>query len=70
MDEMKRLAKEKGLNVLVFGHTHRQSVRWDDDVLFMNPGSATDPLPPMLVKPTVGLLLITEEKVEPLIVRV
>jgi putative phosphoesterase len=70
MNEMKRLAKEKGLNVLVFGHTHKQSVKWEDDTLFINPGSATDPLPPLLVKPTVGLLLVTEQKVEPFIIRV
>lgn len=68
--EMKRVAKENDLDVLVFGHTHRQFLKWEDGVLFINPGSPTDPLPPILVKPTVALLLVTEEKVEPLIVRV
>ena len=70
MGEMKRIAKEKELNVLVFGHTHKQFLKWEDDVLFINPGSPTNPLPPILVKPTVGLLLIKEESVKPLIVRV
>ena len=70
MHEMKRLAKEKSLNVLVFGHTHKQSVEWEDDRLFINPGSATDPLPPLLVKPTVGLLLLKEERIEPFIIKV
>jgi hypothetical protein len=70
MVEMKRLAKENHLNVLVFGHTHRQFLKWEDGILFINPGSPTDPLLPILVKPTVGLLLVTEEKVEPLIVKV
>lgn len=70
MGEMKNVAKENGLDVLVFGHTHRQSLKWEDSVLFINPGSPTDPLPPMLVKPTVALLLVTEEKVEPFIVKV
>jgi len=69
MGEMKRIAKENGFDVLVFGHTHRQFVKWEDDVLYVNPGSPTNPLPPMLVKPSVGLLFITEESVEPLIIK-
>lgn len=60
--EMRRIAREKGLNVLVFGHTHRQYLKWENGVLFINPGSPTNPLPPILVKPTVGLLLVTQEK--------
>ena len=70
MGEMRSVAKINGLDVLVFGHTHRQFLKWEGSVLFINPGSPTDPLPPMLVKPTVALLLVTEEKVEPFIVKV
>jgi len=69
MSVMRRIAKERGLRVLVFGHTHRQFMKWEDDVLFINPGSATNPLPPIIVKPTVGLLLATEKSVRPLIVK-
>jgi len=27
-------------DVIVFGHSHRPAVEWDDGVLFLNPGSA------------------------------
>ncbi|WP_455278074.1 metallophosphoesterase family protein [[Eubacterium] cellulosolvens] len=70
MNEMKRIAKENDLNILVFGHTHKQFIKNEDNVLFINPGSVNDPLPPILMKPTVGLLIITEEKVEPIIIKV
>jgi len=70
MNEMKRIAKENNLDILVFGHTHKQFVKLEDNVLFINPGSVNDPLPPVLVKPTVGLIIITEEKIEPLIIKV
>ncbi len=70
MARMKKIAKENDLDVLVFGHTHKQFVKWEDDILFINPGSPTDPLPPLLVKSTVGLLLISENSVEPLFIEV
>ncbi len=65
---MKKIAKENELNVLVFGHSHRQFLKWEDDVLFINPGSPTNPLPPIFVKPTVGLLLISEDGIKPFII--
>ncbi|MBO3754907.1 MAG: metallophosphoesterase family protein, partial [Candidatus Brockarchaeota archaeon] len=34
MGEMRRIAEENRLNILVFGHTHRHFVKWEDDVLF------------------------------------
>jgi putative phosphoesterase len=70
MNEMKRIAKENNLDILVFGHTHKHFIKWEDNVLFINPGSINDPLPPVLVKSTVGLLIITEEKIEPLIINI
>ncbi|OGD53417.1 hypothetical protein A3K80_05340 [Candidatus Bathyarchaeota archaeon RBG_13_38_9] len=70
MDKMKRIAKEKDLNILVFGHTHKQFIKNENNVLFINPGSVNDPLPKLLMKATVGLLIITEEKVTPLIVKI
>jgi putative phosphoesterase len=70
MSEMRRIAKENNLDILVFGHTHKQFVKLEDNILFINPGSVNDPLPPVLVKPTVGLIVITEEKIEPLIIKV
>lgn len=70
MDEMRRLAKKNGFNVLVFGHTHKQFLKWEDDILFINPGSPTNPLPPIFVKPTVGLLLVGEKSIKPFIIKV
>lgn len=69
MNKMKRIAKENDLDILVFGHTHKQFIKNEDNVLFINPGSVNDPLPPILMKPSVGLLMITEQTVEPLIIK-
>ena len=69
-ERMKRIAKQNEFNVLVFGHTHRPFLRQEDGTLFVNPGSPTNPLPPFLTKPTVGLLKIIKEKIEPKIVQI
>jgi len=66
----KGIAKENTLDVLVFGHTHRPSLRQTEDALFINPGSPTNPLPPFLTKPTVAVLKITKEKVKPEIIKI
>lgn len=67
---MKRIAKQNEFSVLVFGHTHRPFLQQEDGTLFINPGSPTNPLPPFLTQPTIGLLKITEEKIEPKIVQI
>ena len=67
---MKRVAKQNKLDVLVFGHTHRPAVRQEEVVLFINPGSPTNPLPPLLTKPTIALLKVTKERIEPEIVKI
>jgi putative phosphoesterase len=68
--KMKRIAKQNGFDVLVFGHTHRPTFKRENSVLFINPGSPTNPLPPFLVKPTIALLRITKEKIEPEIIQI
>ncbi|MGC8849032.1 MAG: metallophosphoesterase family protein [Candidatus Bathyarchaeia archaeon] len=70
MKTMKRTARENNLNILVLGHTHRPFVKWDEGILFINPGSPTNPLPPFITKPTVGLLLVTRQMVKPFIIAV
>lgn len=70
MAAMKRIAEDNHLNVLVSGHIHRPFMKWDGGVLFINPGSPTNPLPPIITKPTIGLLLLARENVEPFIIRV
>ena len=68
--KMRGIAKQNGFNVLVYGHTHNSSIKWDGDTLFINPGSPTNPNPPFISKPTVALLRITKEKVTPEIIYV
>ncbi|MFQ6080800.1 MAG: metallophosphoesterase family protein [Candidatus Bathyarchaeia archaeon] len=67
---MKRVAKQNNLDVLVFGHTHRPTFRREEGILFINPGSPTNPLPPLLTKPTIALLRVTKERIEPEIVKI
>jgi putative phosphoesterase len=68
--KMRELAAKNGFDVLVYGHTHSASVKWDGDVLFVNPGSPTNPAPPFLAKPSVGLLRVTKEKITPEIIQI
>ncbi len=67
--KMRQIAKKNSFDVLVYGHTHASNTRWDDDVLFINPGSPTNPMPPFVVKPSVALLKVTKERITPEIVQ-
>jgi putative phosphoesterase len=58
---------EQNFDVFVHGHTHSADVRWENKILYINPGSPTDPSS-VMVKPSVGLLKITKEKIMPQIV--
>lgn len=68
--QMRKAKKQNGFNAFVFGHTHRPMVRWEANVLFVNPGSPTNPIPPFLTKPTIGLLRVSRERIEPEIIQV
>jgi putative phosphoesterase len=68
--KMREIAEQKGFDVLVYGHTHNSHVKWEGDTLFINPGSPTNPIPPFIVKPSVALLKITKEKIEPEIIQI
>lgn len=63
--KMREIAKQKGFDVFVYGHTHNPSIKWEGKTLYINPGSPTNPLPPFITKPTVGLLRITRDKIMP-----
>ena len=67
---MRTIAKRNNFDILVFGHAHRPSLRQAEKILFINPGSPTDPLPPFITKPAVALLKITKEKIEPEIIKI
>ncbi|MCS7115092.1 MAG: metallophosphoesterase family protein [Nitrososphaerota archaeon] len=69
MGKMREIVKQNGFNVLVYGHTHHPNIKWEGDILFINPGSPTNPLPPFVAKPTVALLKVTREKIFPEIVQ-
>jgi hypothetical protein len=60
----KRIAAEHELDVLISGHTHRASIR-RNKVLFLNPGSPTNPF---LARASVALLNLTQAKIEAKIV--
>ena len=67
---LKKIAKQNNFDILIFGHTHKQFMKWEDEILFINPGSPTDPLPPIFVKSSVGLLLVSEDRVQPFFIKV
>jgi uncharacterized protein len=66
MNKIRELAKQNGFNVFVYGHTHVADIKWENKVLYINPGSPTDP--PRLVKPSVALLKVSAVSIEPEIV--
>jgi len=70
MGKMREIAEQNGFNVLVYGHTHSAKTKWDGEILFINPGSPTNPLPSFMTKPTVALLRITKEKITPEIIQI
>jgi len=70
MRKMREIAKKNGFDVLVYGHTHNSSIKWEGNTLFINPGSPTSPLPPFITKPTVALLRITKEQITPAIIQI
>jgi putative phosphoesterase len=67
---MRAIARTNRFDALVYGHTHGPNVKWEERILFINPGSPTDPTPPFLTKPTVALLRVTKERITPQIVRI
>ena len=67
--KMREIAKQNGFDALVYGHTHSPTMKWEEDILFINPGSPTNPLPPFITRPTVALLRMTKEKITPDIVQ-
>ena len=69
-EKLGEIARANFFNVLVYGHTHSPSIKWDGKTLFINPGSPTAPEPPFLCRPSVGLLKITRDEINPEIVEI
>jgi uncharacterized protein len=67
LNKPNEVAEKNGFDALVYGHTHVSDIKWEGRILYINPGSATDPPSPM-TKPSVGLLKITRETITPQII--
>jgi len=64
LNKSKEIVHQSGFNVFVCGHTHAAFIILEEKILYVNPGSATDPKSPFN-KPSVGLLKITNEAILP-----
>jgi putative phosphoesterase len=67
MDQMRELTKTNGFDVLVYGHTHNANIKWEENILYINPGSPTNPSS-LLNKPSVALIKITQNLITPEII--
>ena len=69
LDGKDKIAEIGGQNfdVFVHGHTHSADVRWEGRILYVNPGSPTDPSS-VMTKPSVAVLKITRENISPQII--
>jgi putative phosphoesterase len=67
MDQMREIAKTNGFDVLVYGHTHNANIKWEDNILYINPGSPTSPSS-LLNKPSVATIKITQNTITPEII--
>ncbi|HIH61366.1 MAG TPA: metallophosphoesterase [Methanobacteriales archaeon] len=65
--QLKYIALEMGVDVLISGHTHQPFIKEVDGILLLNPGS---PTVPRLAYPSVMLVEVYDNKVEAEIVRV
>ncbi len=68
--KIREIARTNGFNVLVYGHTHSPNIKWEGNVLLVNPGSPTNPSPSFLGKPSVGLLKVTKDRIVPQIIQI
>jgi uncharacterized protein len=67
LDSIHEIAKANSFDVFVYGHTHISNVSWEGKILYINPGSPTDPAG-ILNKPSVAILKITRENITPQII--
>jgi len=70
MGKMRELAKQNGFDTFVYGHTHNSNIKWEGKILYVNPGSPTNPLSSFTNEPSVALLKITQEEIVPEIIQV
>jgi putative phosphoesterase len=68
--KMREIAKQNDFKVFVYGHTHNASIKWEGQILYINPGSPTNPMASFMNKPSVALLNVTKENITPEIVQI
>ncbi len=61
LDKLYYIAKELDVKILISGHTHRPAIETMKEILFVNPGSPTNP---RLSDPTVMLMTIDNGNVD------
>ena len=66
-NKMREIAEKEGFNVFVYGHTHTPRINWEREILYINPGSPTDPAS-FLNSPSVALLKLTKKAITPQII--
>jgi len=67
MDQMRELTKTNKFDILVYGHTHNANIKWENNILYINPGSPTNPSS-LLNKPSVATIKITQNLITPEII--
>lgn len=60
-ERVKKLFEGDNVNVIVFGHTHKATIEWEEGILFFNPGSPTDKF--FTDKNTFGYIYVDGDKV-------
>lgn len=70
MGKMRELSKQNDFDAFVYGHTHNANIKWEGKTLYVNPGSPTDPIPSFMNKPSLALLKITKDTMNPEIIQV
>ncbi len=60
MNKMREIAKQNIFNVFVYGHTHSSNIKWEENILYINPGSPTNPSS-IVDKPSVAVVKNNEK---------
>jgi putative phosphoesterase len=68
--KMQEIAKQNSFDTFVYGHTHNASIKREGKILYVNPGSPTNPIASFMNKPSVALLKITKETITPEIIHI
>lgn len=64
--KMKQIAKENSFDAFIYGHTHSANLKWDNNVLFLNPGSPINAS--VTNRSSVALLKVSKENIVPEII--